>query len=136
MQKLLLLSQFMKNCRKMIEDVNIQDTLRTPKITRSEKLKAVETTLEYFERQGALLLCSFAMKQQNAECITTDDFFSRVFIESSALERVIDIHSGMAGRVGRPRQQPDQASGDILSKSCDIPLLGEYLSEYQRELEA
>ncbi|GFV39924.1 hypothetical protein TNCV_1808361 [Trichonephila clavipes] len=36
------------------EDVNVEDTLQTPKISRSEGLKSVETTLRYFE-QGAMI---------------------------------------------------------------------------------
>ncbi|GFW86561.1 hypothetical protein TNCV_4333451 [Trichonephila clavipes] len=35
------------------EDVNIEGTVRTPKTTHSEGLKAVEASLQYFELQSA-----------------------------------------------------------------------------------
>ncbi|GFV27865.1 hypothetical protein TNCV_2347851 [Trichonephila clavipes] len=48
------------------EDVNAEDTVQNPKISHNEGLKAVETTFEYFEQQGASVI--FVMKEQNAEC--------------------------------------------------------------------
>ncbi|GFS47286.1 hypothetical protein TNCV_4862611 [Trichonephila clavipes] len=38
------------------EDVNVEDTIQTPKISHNERLKAVETSLQYFEQQGASVM--------------------------------------------------------------------------------
>ncbi|GFX58633.1 hypothetical protein TNCV_418121 [Trichonephila clavipes] len=38
------------------EDVNVEDTLQTPKISLSERLKIVETALQYFEPQGVSIM--------------------------------------------------------------------------------
>ncbi|GFT28686.1 hypothetical protein TNCV_4832481 [Trichonephila clavipes] len=78
MQKLLLLSQLMKND----EDINVEDIIQTSKISHSEELQA-QTALQYFELQGAsamnlLFLTAFAMKQQNAKCSTEDNRTVRI----------------------------------------------------------
>ncbi|GFV86916.1 hypothetical protein TNCV_2198681 [Trichonephila clavipes] len=63
-------------------------------------------------------LLSVVIAHSNGNCdefvkLLTDDTVIRVFLESSALEHVIAIHPFWHGRrVGRPRQQPVQASGE------------------------
>ncbi|GFY10249.1 hypothetical protein TNCV_2629281 [Trichonephila clavipes] len=37
------------------ENINVEATVRSSKIPNSEELKAVETTFQYFEQQGALV---------------------------------------------------------------------------------
>ncbi|GFU25280.1 hypothetical protein TNCV_1739301 [Trichonephila clavipes] len=37
------------------DDVNVEDTVQTPKISHSQELTAVEIALQYFEQQAAVL---------------------------------------------------------------------------------
>ncbi|GFU24028.1 DUF4817 domain-containing protein [Trichonephila clavipes] len=37
------------------EDVNVEDTVQTPKVSRSEGLKTVETVLQYFEQSASVI---------------------------------------------------------------------------------
>ncbi|GFW31799.1 hypothetical protein TNCV_5039691 [Trichonephila clavipes] len=62
------------------ENVKVEDALQTPRISHSETLKIVDTALQYFQQQGALMMdllfCSFdvfVMKQETAQCSTQDN---------------------------------------------------------------
>ncbi|GFV81599.1 hypothetical protein TNCV_1702561 [Trichonephila clavipes] len=60
------------------EDIEVEETVQTPNISHSERLRAVETTFQVFEQRGAsvmdlLFLRRVLMKQQNADCSTKDN---------------------------------------------------------------
>ncbi|GFX49084.1 hypothetical protein TNCV_786401 [Trichonephila clavipes] len=57
------------------EDIEVEETVQTPNISHSERLRAFGTTFQFFEERGAsvmdlLFLRRVLMKQQNADCST------------------------------------------------------------------
>ena len=71
------------------EDVDVEDsTVQAPKISHSEGLKAVETTLQYFEQQGASVLDLLFLRRlrdeaakRRVQCGTQQDithFFKKI----------------------------------------------------------
>ncbi|GFW72193.1 hypothetical protein TNCV_702301 [Trichonephila clavipes] len=59
------------------EDVNVEDTIKTPKISHSEGLKAIENNLHYFE-QGASIIDFLLIRRPGEEAAkrrsSTEDY--------------------------------------------------------------
>ncbi|GFT91451.1 hypothetical protein TNCV_4286061 [Trichonephila clavipes] len=53
------------------EDVNVEDTKPTLKISHSEGIKAVETTLQYFAQQGASVMDLLFLRRLYDEAANT-----------------------------------------------------------------
>ncbi|GFV78217.1 hypothetical protein TNCV_1036851 [Trichonephila clavipes] len=66
-----------EKCRKVNDGVNVEDIVQIPKVSHCERLKAVKTTIQYFE-QGALVMDLIFLRllhdeTANAACSTEDN---------------------------------------------------------------
>ncbi|GFY30985.1 hypothetical protein TNCV_1629581 [Trichonephila clavipes] len=82
MQKLLLLSQLMKTMLEIDEKVNVVDTVQTPKLSHSERLKALRRPTVF--EHGAVVMDVFVMKLQNTEYSMADNRTLRIFLKKVA----------------------------------------------------